>query len=45
MALENVTVVWDLQKLQPNTILTCQEHNITGGENADLFLEYFVLDS
>jgi hypothetical protein len=42
MALGNVTVVWDLQKIQPNKILTWKEHNITGGENTDLFLEYFV---
>jgi hypothetical protein len=45
MALENVKDFCDLQKTKPNTILTRKEHNITGGENEDLFLEYFVFDS
>jgi len=45
MALENMTGVWDLRKIQPNIILTWKEYNITGGKNADLFLEYFALNS
>jgi len=43
--LDNVTVVWDLQKIQPKSILTWKEHNTTGGENRELFLEYFLLES
>jgi hypothetical protein len=39
MALEKVTDIWDLQKIEPKSILTWKEHNVTGSENTDLFLE------